>query len=107
MLRTSSRSRRLNFRPVAESAGEEIDVDLWAAPPTTSTRKILVIATLLFLSEVICYADRVAISVAVVMMKKELGYSESVVGSILSAFFFGYACTQIPGEFVSSRGVRC
>jgi ACS family sodium-dependent inorganic phosphate cotransporter len=35
-------------------------------------------------------------------MQRELGYSDSVVGSILSAFFFGYACTQVYGGHLAT-----
>ena len=75
------------------------------APPAAEavTFSVALIAAMLFLAEVICYADRVAISLAIVVMQEELHYSDSVDGMILSAFFWGYAITQIPGGYLAGR----
>ena len=46
---------------------------------------------------------QVNISVAILPMANEMGWSSSVSGLIQSAFFYGYALTQIPGGWVTSR----
>ena len=49
------------------------------------------------LMELICYADRTNISLAIIPMAREHGYSESVKGVIMASFFAGYCGTQILG----------
>lgn len=44
----------------------------------------------------ICYTLRVNISVAAQKMRDDLGWTENQKGSVLSAFYVGYACGQIP-----------
>ncbi|XRB03803.1 anion transporter [Pycnococcus provasolii] len=44
-----------------------------------------------------CYADRSNISVAAISMAKELEWSKTTEGVVLSAFFVGYAGTQLVG----------
>ena len=50
-----------------------------------------------FLSFVICNMDRINLSVAILPMAQEFGWSESVKGLVQSAFFYGYTTTQIAG----------
>jgi len=50
---------------------------------------------LCFLSFVICNMDRVNVSVAILPMSKEFGWSQSTVGVIQSSFFWGYLVTQV------------
>ncbi len=45
----------------------------------------------------ICYMDRVNISIAIIPMSKELGWSPDIQGTVLSSFFIGYLLTQIIG----------
>lgn len=63
-----------------------------AGPPSSSWRWILALSTIAIL---ICYADRTNISVAIVPMSQELGWSEQYKGTVLSVFFIGYAATQV------------
>ncbi|MDU2064111.1 MAG: MFS transporter [Sporomusaceae bacterium] len=58
---------------------------------------------LLWLMFFVAYLDRVNIAVAGPTMMKELGMSPLVFGSVLSAFTFGYALTQIPGGFLADK----
>lgn len=44
-------------------------------------------------------------SVAVIPMAKELGWSATERGLVSSAFFWGYSLTQIPAGWVSTRCV--
>jgi ACS family sodium-dependent inorganic phosphate cotransporter len=63
----------------------------------------VVMALLCFSMEVVCYCDRTNISLAIVQMQKAYGYSDSVDGLVLAAFFVGYACTQIIGGVLAQR----
>jgi ACS family sodium-dependent inorganic phosphate cotransporter len=58
---------------------------------------------LCFLSTFICYLDRVNISVAIIPMAAELGWSLSTQGVVLSAFFYGYLATQVLGGWLADR----
>lgn len=52
---------------------------------------------LCWLANIVCYADRINISVAIISMSEEMGWRESEEGYVLSAFFYGYMITQILG----------
>jgi len=47
--------------------------------------------------------DKVNMSVAVIPMARDLGWSATDRGLVSSAFFWGYALTQVPAGFVSTR----
>lgn len=51
----------------------------------------------------ICYMDRVNISIAIIPMSKELGWSPDIQGTVLSSFFIGYLLTQIIGGRLADR----
>ncbi|WP_003544135.1 MFS transporter [Desulfotomaculum nigrificans] len=61
------------------------------------------IAVLLFLSYVVWYMDRVNISIAGPVMMKDFGWSAAQFGMVQSAFFIGYAFTQVPGGWLADR----
>lgn len=61
------------------------------------------IGVLLFLVYTVAFADRSNISVAAPAMIRDLGLSATVTGVLLSAFFWGYVITQIPGGVAASR----
>lgn len=52
---------------------------------------------------VICNMDKVNISVAIIPMAKEFGWSPTVAGLIQSSFFWGYMASQLPGGFAVNR----
>lgn len=52
---------------------------------------------------VVAWLDRMAISMTVPAMMKDLGFSATAVGSIMSAFFLSYAAFQMPGGYLSDR----
>jgi MFS transporter, ACS family, glucarate transporter len=49
------------------------------------------------------YLCRVNVSVAGVLMMRELGYSQAAMGRVFSAFLLGYALCQIPGGMLADR----
>jgi ACS family sodium-dependent inorganic phosphate cotransporter len=51
----------------------------------------------------ICYIDRVVISLAIIPMSAEAGWSETQKGIILGSFYIGYMVTQIYGGLLSDR----
>lgn len=61
------------------------------------------IGLLLFLIYTVAFADRQNISVAAPAMVKELHLSSTVLGVLLSAFFWGYVLTQVPGGLLANR----
>lgn len=58
---------------------------------------------LFFMSNLICYMDRINISVTAPVIMKELGWNEAALGVILSSFFVGYTLLQIPGGWLADR----
>jgi ACS family sodium-dependent inorganic phosphate cotransporter len=70
--------------------------------PTHWPRRHLVVF-LAFLSVFICYIDRVNISVAIIPMAEELGWSLTTQGTVLSSFFVGYLLLQVVGGRLADR----
>lgn len=62
-----------------------------------------IILALLFLISVITYIDRVNISVTARQMMPALGLTDLQMGTVFSAFVFGYALFQIPGGWLGDR----
>jgi len=58
---------------------------------------------LCFLSTVLCYIDRVNISVAIIPMARDRGYDPAAQGMVLSAFFWGYVVSQLLGGWMADR----
>jgi ACS family sodium-dependent inorganic phosphate cotransporter len=56
-----------------------------------------VIAFMLFCSNLINYADRTNMSIAIIPMAQQFNWSNLTQASVLSAFYYGYVCTQILG----------
>lgn len=74
----------------------------WKLAPGRWPRRYTVIG-LFFVSTVICYVDRVNVSVAIIPMSRGLGYSPATQGLILSAFFWGYIVSQLAGGWMADR----
>ena len=56
----------------------------------------------------ICMIDRIAISIAIIPMAEDNGWSPTVQGAVMSAFFLGYVILQIPAGYLSDRfGGKC
>lgn len=65
------------------------------------------VLALIFAGIVISYLDRGNLSLAVVPVMHEFGYSAAIMGTLLSCFFWTYALCQIPsGMFVDRYGLR-
>ena len=62
-----------------------------------------VVLAVLCLMYFVAYVDRVNISVAAPMIRKELGLSPTELGLIFSAFAYPYAAMQIAGGWLSDR----
>ena len=58
---------------------------------------------LLCLMYLICFADRVIISVVAPLISKEFGFDKVTMGYIFSAFVSAYAVGQIPGGWLGDR----
>ena len=56
-----------------------------------------------FLAVFICYIDRVNISVVIIPMQEQFGWSESQVGIILGSFYFGYMITMTVGGYLADK----
>ena len=56
-----------------------------------------------FLAVFICYIDRVNISVAIIPMQEQFGWSEAQTGIIFSIFYIGYVLTMILGGILADK----
>jgi ACS family sodium-dependent inorganic phosphate cotransporter len=56
-----------------------------------------------FLATLTAYVERTGFSIAYTEMAKEAGVGEAEQGAVLSAFFWGYAVSQIPGGWAAQR----
>ncbi|HVN19918.1 MAG TPA: MFS transporter [Dongiaceae bacterium] len=68
-----------------------------------SQRRLQGVVFLLSLSVLLCYVDRSNLSIAAEMIKGELYISDLQLGALLSAFFWVYACLQIPAGWLVDR----
>ena len=69
----------------------------------TPTRYRWFIVFLLFAITTVNYIDRAAISYAIPLMQRDLGFSPADTGVILGAFGLGYAVTTLMGGFAVDR----
>jgi sugar phosphate permease len=61
------------------------------------------VGLIVFISYLVAFADRTNIGVAAPQMAHDLQLGTTIIGALLSAFFWGYLVTQIPGGWLSSR----
>lgn len=69
----------------------------------TPTRFRWLVVFLLFAITIVNYIDRAAISYAIPVIQRELGFSATESGAILGAFGLGYALTTLLGGFAVDR----
>ena len=82
--------------------GTAASVDVAIARGVRWPRRYTVVV-LFALSTVLCYIDRVNISIAIIPLARAHGYSEARRGIVLSAFFWGYLIPQLPGGWLADR----
>jgi ACS family glucarate transporter-like MFS transporter len=70
---------------------------------TRSTLLRWLILTLLFMTSVVTYIDRVNISVTARQMMPAFGLTDQQMGWVFSSFVVGYALFQIPGGWMADR----
>ena len=56
-----------------------------------------------FIAVFICYIDRVNISVAIIPMQKQFGWSELQVGIVLGTFYVGYMISMTLGGYLADK----
>jgi len=61
------------------------------------------VGIILFLVYLVAFAERSNIGVAAPAIGHQLGLSATFIGVLLSAFFWGYIITQVPGGWLSSK----
>lgn len=64
-------------------------------------RYLIVILT--FICTCVCYIERVGFSIAYTAAADAAGIPQSSKGVILSTFYYGYACSQVPGGWAAQR----
>lgn len=64
-------------------------------------RYLIVILT--FISTCVCYIERVGFSIAYTAAADAAGVNQSSKGTILSTFYYGYACSQVPGGWAAQK----
>ena len=72
-------------------------------PAPTKMPKRYVMMTLLLVAMLLCYVDRIIISLAAIEMQKQFGWLDSEKGLVLSIFFAGYLLMQVLGGLLSNR----
>lgn len=68
---------------------------------TFPKRYLIVILT--FFCTSVCYVERVGFSIAYTVAADAAGVNQSSKGTILSTFYYGYACSQVPGGWAAQR----
>lgn len=64
-------------------------------------RYLIVILT--FICTSVCYIERVGFSIAYTVAADAAGVNQSSKGTILSTFYYGYACSQVPGGLAAQK----
>lgn len=65
--------------------------------------KRYLIVLLTFICTSVCYIERVGFSIAYTIAADAAGVNQSSKGSILSTFYYGYACSQVPGGWAAQK----
>ncbi|XP_059652894.1 probable anion transporter 5 [Cornus florida] len=64
-------------------------------------RHVIVILT--FICTCVCYIERVGFSIGYTVAADAAGVNQSSKGTILSTFYYGYACSQVPGGWAAQK----
>lgn len=65
--------------------------------------KRYLIVLLTFICTCVCYIERVGFSIAYTIAADAAGVNQSSKGTILSTFYYGYACSQVPGGWAAQK----
>ncbi len=84
------------------NARETSEVSAAAATPVAGNQRWLLVG-LLFSGMLINYVDRGNLSIVAVPLMKEFGISPTMMGTLLSAFLWTYACLQVPAGYLVDR----
>ncbi|CAI0629474.1 unnamed protein product [Linum tenue] len=82
--------------------GGEVGFD-WNWPPWKNLPPRYKLIGTTSLAFVICNMDKVNLSVAIIPMSNQFGWSSSTAGLVQSSFFWGYALSQLPGGWLAKR----
>ncbi|XP_022845184.1 probable anion transporter 5 [Olea europaea var. sylvestris] len=69
----------------------------------TNIPKRYVIVILTFICTSVCYIERVGFSIAYTAAADASGVNQSSKGMILSTFYYGYVCSQVPGGWAAQK----
>ena len=83
--------------------GKEKVIDTSAGHPSSGWQRRHTVVLLCFFSTFICYIDRVNISVAIIPMADQFGWTSTQRGLVLSSFFVGYLVTQVLGGWLAGK----
>jgi ACS family sodium-dependent inorganic phosphate cotransporter len=72
-------------------------------PVEQQSRRRLIVSLFLFVSNLICYADRTNMSVCIIPMALDFNWDEMTQASVLSSFFWGYMSTQLVSGLLCKR----
>lgn len=61
------------------------------------------VLSIIFIAYLLCYMDRMVMSTAIPFIAKEFSLSPLEMGAVMSAFFFSYALSQIPGGLLADK----
>ncbi|TXG61906.1 hypothetical protein EZV62_013269 [Acer yangbiense] len=97
--------KRVRFRILRVNLGHMSGSDQvgseWNWPPWKNIPERYKLIGTTSLAFVICNMDKVNLSVAIIPMSHQFGWSSSVAGLVQSSFFWGYALSQLPGGWLA------
>lgn len=90
-----------------ESTATIVQANETSAEEEAPPEKCRILSTIFFVSVlfiviVICYADRVNMSVASIPMSQQFNWTNTTQGAVMSSFFVGYVVTQIPSGYLGA-----
>ncbi|THG09652.1 hypothetical protein TEA_014596 [Camellia sinensis var. sinensis] len=83
-----------------ESSSHKLGFD-WTWPPWKNVPLRYKIIGTTSLAFVICNMDKVNLSIAIIPMSHQFGWSSSVAGLVQTSFYWGYALSQLPGGWLA------
>ncbi|EFJ45872.1 hypothetical protein VOLCADRAFT_105756 [Volvox carteri f. nagariensis] len=88
---------------VAATADRDVGQDVQLRGQEVGWRKRWTVVGLCFVAFVLCNLDRVNMSIAILPMAEQFGWSTTTMGLVQSSFFWGYLLTQILGGVLADR----